>query len=326
MNTSQLLSPWIDSRKSSADNWSERQWCDHLTQLELALNLPKFCEKSAKAKIIGFGEISTILQFNEQPTWVFKRMPIFDSIVQAKEYQQRYCQYNQLLSQAGINIADGFEVVTDGNPVALYLIQQAFQSQQIGNRALHAAPLDKQKLIIGNIFQQIEKIFLFNQQSGNEFLLSCDGQVSNWAINESHVYYIDTSTPLYKKNGVEKLEYELLLKSTPRFMRGIIRRFFLKEVLERYYHKEQVYMDLIANLYKEKLVHLVPIAIKLANKNLKSDSNFDQVLNQNDVKNYYSRDKLIWRLFLALRKIDRWLHRYVWRKPYQYLLPDKIER
>jgi hypothetical protein len=43
-----------------------------------------------------------------------------------------------------------------------------------------------------------------------------NGQLSNWVrVEERHnavMYYIDTSTPLFRKDGVEQLDPELFLK------------------------------------------------------------------------------------------------------------------
>ena len=37
-------------------------------------------------------------------------------------------------------------------------------------------------------------------------------------------------------------------------------------------------------------------------------------------------DAMIWRLYLALRKMDRFLHLRMLREPYVYILPGKIKR
>jgi hypothetical protein len=37
-------------------------------------------------------------------------------------------------------------------------------------------------------------------------------------------------------------------------------------------------------------------------------------------------DAMIWRLYLALRKMDRFLHLRMLRKPYVYILPAEIKR
>ena len=44
------------------------------------------------------------------------------------------------------------------------------------------------------------------------------------------------------------------------------------------------------------------------------------------VEKYYKEDKLIWSLFLAFRKLDRWLKTVLFRKRYEFILPGKIKR
>jgi len=49
-------------------------------------------------------------------------------------------------------------------------------------------------------------------------------------------------------------------------------------------------------------------------------------ITQKEVLSYYREDALIWRLYLNLRKLDRFLHTRILRKPYVYILPGKIKR
>jgi len=301
-------------------NWNDSQWLENLTSIEQILSKGRFEKNNQDVKIIGFGEISTILQFYQQPRWVVKRMPIFDTTDQAKKYCETYLQYNQLLEQAGINIPSHKEYVVGENPVTLYLLQDAFLSEQIVNNTLINTAKEQQKEIMHLVVKEIDKVFQYNQTAESDYQLSCDGQASNWAIADGEIFYVDTSTPLFKINNIEQLEYELLLKSTPTFLRGIIRYFFIEEVMERYYQQRLVYTDLIANLEKEQLAALIPDAVEIVNSYL------NRPLSVKEIRQYYRQDKLIWQMFLVFRKFDRWLHRHLWRKPYQYLLPEKVQR
>ncbi len=307
--------------------WSDEIWQQYLEQLEIQFSSGELSinsiKKNTHVSIVGYGEISTILMSNQQPDWVLKRLPIFESRKQADNYLKNYKKYIQLLEKARINTPSHREFIVGKNPRSLYLLQAAFNPQQVGNQALKNKSVKQQLLIIEKVVSEIEKIFKFNeisQEEKGDYLLSCDGQISNWAITEDQIYFIDTSTPLFKYRQQEQLEYELLLKSTPGFMRWIIRRFFLEDVLQRYYDKRSVYIDLLANLIKEQLSSLIPEAMILINKNLETS------INIKEIENYYREDKFIWSLFLRLKKIDRWLYRYLYGKPYQYLLPDKIIR
>ena len=157
--------------------------------------------------------------------------------------------------------------------------------------------------------------------------LAIDGQLSNWVCLEkeigTEIVYIDTSTPLYRINGVEQLDPELLLQSAPSFLRWIIRLLFLKDVMNRYYDQRMVYIDLAANLFKEQQPDLILDTIDIINQRL---SNNLKPLTMKEVEKYYREDKLIWTLFLAFRRIDRWLTMKLLRKRYEYILPGKIKR
>jgi len=137
------------------------------------------------------------------------------------------------------------------------------------------------------------------------------------------LFYIDTSTPIFRKNGLEQMDPELFLKSAPFFLRWIIRLFFLDDVMMRYYDRRQVYLDLVANLYKEQRPDLIVSVIELINRHLPDG---DEPLTLKEVDKYYREDKLIWTLFLTFRRIDRWLTTRVFRRRYEFILPGKIKR
>jgi hypothetical protein len=135
--------------------------------------------------------------------------------------------------------------------------------------------------------------------------------------------YIDTSTPLYRKQGEEQLDPELFLQSAPSFLRWIIRLLFLKDVINRYYEPRQVYIDLAANLYKEQRPDLIPPTMNVINQCIPNDL---PPLTEKEVKRYYREDKLIWTLFLAFRRFDCWLKTKLFRERYEFILPGKIAR
>ncbi len=47
---------------------------------------------------------------------------------------------------------------------------------------------------------------------------------------------------------------------------------------------------------------------------------------EKEVASYYREDAMIWRVYLAFRKLDRFLHLRILGKPYVYILPEKIKR
>ncbi|MGB4295211.1 MAG: DUF6206 family protein [Smithellaceae bacterium] len=295
------------------------------------------------AKVLGYGEISTIFEIDTPATRDFacKRMPIFQSREEIEHYARIYNDYNNLLQkEIGINVPDfGFVwfAAADSKIVAFDL-QRKLPAESIGNRAIHMMDTDNTRALFFCVLRELMKVWSFNQAHPAR-ALGIDGQISNWSIagfsaenpritSDTKLLYIDTSTPMMKKNAVEQLDPELFLRSAPSFLRWLIRWLFLEGVMTRYYDARLVTIDLIANLYKEQRPELVPLLVAAANDFYRTEgSKLDLApFTGKDVSAYYREDKTIWIVFLALRRFDRWLHKHILRKPYVYILPGKIRR
>ncbi len=292
-------------------------------QFERELDPQHLDASKIKAKLIGFGEISTIFELEAAPGVVFKRMPMFSNRAQARDYLEKYTRYCSFLVKAGVNLPEDSAIVVEKTPklTVLYFAQQKFDPNSIGNKVVDFLTEDEIRKLAEQIFSTIYGVWDFNQQN-KEVDLAIDSQLSNWVFDRQTgaLFYLDTTTPLFKINGQEQLDPELLLTSAPSFGRAIIRKFFLQDVMDRYYDEKFVNIDLIANLYKEQKPALIPLFIEVANR-FSSEK-----ITQKEIADYYREDKFIWQLFLSLRKMDRWLHRHVYRKEYQFILPGKIKR
>jgi hypothetical protein len=281
------------------------------------------------ATIIGYGEISAIFQIAEHLGAAFKRLPLFSDRPAAEKYARQFHEYCHLLAQSGLQLPEHqtFIIEPPARPVAVYIAQKMLQPENFGHRLLHVSEQDAIHLLIEMIVREISKIWDFNRSNRPGVELALDGQLSNWVWLEERrapvIYYIDTSTPLFRKNGIEQLDPELFLKSAPGFLRWIIRLLFLKDVINRYYDPRQVYIDLAANLYKEQRPDLIPMTIEIINRQIGPDQT---PLAEEDVKKYYREDKLIWTIFLSFRRIDRWLTTRILRRRYEFILPGKIKR
>jgi hypothetical protein len=295
------------------------------------------------AKVLGYGEISTTFEIDNPATrdLACKRLPIFQTQEEVDQYLRIYNDYNNTLqNEIGISVPDyGFASLTTskGNIIAFDL-QHKLPGESIGNRAIHKLDADNIRKLFLCVLREMMKLWAFNKANA-ERAMGIDGQVSNWSIAEfdaanpginlkTKLVYFDTSTPLMKKGGIEQLNPELFLRSAPSFLRWLIRWLFLEGVMTRYYDPRLVTIDLIANFYKEQRPELVPSLIAAANEFYNTEGKELGILplTEKEIKAYYSEDKTIWVLFLALRRFDRWLHKYIMRKPYIYILPGNIKR
>ncbi len=298
---------------------------DLIHRFEASLDPQNLAGSPIPAKILGYGEISTIFQIGADDSLAYKRMPLFTEFAAAAKYEQQYHEYCRLLAAAGLHLPDHATMISNasGKVIALYIAQQQFPAERFAHRLLHRLDIPAFKELVQRVLQEIEKVWRFNQQRQPDIELSLDGQLSNWVEFETKLFFVDTSTPLYRKQGVEQMDPEPLLKSAPGFLRWILRLFFLDDVMNRYYQRRLVFLDLAANLFKEGRPDLIPVTIDLINQHLTAA---DAPLTTEEVTRYYRQDKLIWTLFLAFRRVDRWLRTRIFRQRYEFILPGTIRR
>lgn len=314
-------------------------------------DLARRFQQKLTLNLIGFGEISSVLEFVGGDTlaaphparnnWVYKRMPVFPSLAAAKKYAENYHEYFRIITgEIGIQIPPQkiLFLPTRENEIQLYALQHKIAIETVGHQLLHIFSADECAMFFHSILGELKKIAHYNR-SQEKVQLAIDAQISNWAwpafklneilaTGEIRLVYIDTSTPLFQINTREQLDPELFLKSAPFFLRPIIRAFFLEDVLNRYYDIHLNIIDLIANFYKESHPEYIPRMIKEANNFFLSEMAEFQVqpITLDEVKKYYREDAFIWRFFLAARKIDRFITEKILRKKYPFRLPDYVKR
>ncbi len=300
-----------------------------LHEFETGLNPQDLEHSPIPARIIGYGEISAIFQIADNSEAAFKRLPLFSDRSSAEEYTRHHDEYCHLLKEAGLNLPEHETVIVEpvGRPVAVYIAQKLIPARCFGHRLIHESDGSNIHRLLETIVAEISKVWRYNHSHGPAVRLALDGQLSNWVWSEGRprpaVYYIDTSTPLFRKDGIERLDPELFLKSAPGFLRWILRWLFLNDVINRYYDQRQVYIDLAANLCKEQRPELIPVAAAIINRQLGTDQ---KPLTLEEVNKYYREDKLIWSFYLSFRRIDRWLTTRILRRRYEYILPGNIRR
>ena len=287
---------------------------------------------SIPAQIIGFGEISAIFKIGDNDNIIYKRIPIFPDFQTAESYKQMYFEYCSLLKQAGINLPEDDAVIIQapGHPVVIYFVQQRFDDQCFCHNLINTLNEGETIEMLEQIMSALSRIWDFNKEQMKDikiapkFEIAIDCQLSNWVWVEQNgtkkLVLVDTSTPFVRKNAIEQLEVELLLQSVPVYIRWLVRMLDLDDVIGRYYDHKKVVTDLVANLYKEQRADLIPVFLKIVNKYL------DQELFQKEIDKYYKEDKMIWTLFSALRKAERFITVHVLRKRYEFILPGAIKR
>ncbi len=316
---------------------------DLLQAFERGLDPQHPTRSAIPARVLGYGEISTVFEIQAERLrgLAFKRLPIFQTTEEIERYTVAYQEYHRLLEEEiGLTIPPhGYASFTSdaGRPV-FYIIQQQLPAESIGHRALHTLPREQVVRLVRRILDELRRVWAFNRRQ-DRVQVAIDGQISNWAIADfdpehphvderTRLLYMDTSTPLFRVQGVEQLDPELFLRSAPSFLAWVLRRFFLADVVNRYYDLHRVAVDLIANFYKEQRPDLIPDLVRTANEFFATAAADLEVqpVSEPEIRSYYREDAFIWSFYLTARRIDRFLHTRLLRREYPYILPGRIQR
>jgi len=293
-------------------------------------------------KILGFGEISLVFKIHDDPlNLAYKRIPIFYNEKEVIRHIWAYDEYCRILEKEIGFILPNHGTVwfkDDNDEIKFYCIQEIVNPEAVGNKVIHNVSDDKIETLIILVMKEMKKVWDFNRNNEN-IDLGLDGQISNFVvadydaarpnINEnSKLLYLDTSTPLFRKQGVEAMEAELLLRSAPSFLRFILKALFVQEVLDRYYDWKLVTIDLIANFFKEQKLEIIPRIIKRVNRFFNEEAKEFEIepITLEEVEKYYKNDKMIWSIFQNARRFDRFIKTKLFRKKYDFYLPEKIKR
>lgn len=293
-------------------------------------------------KILGFGEISLVFEILDDPAHLaYKRIPIFDNEKQVKRHIWAYKEYCRILSEEiGLNLpqSDAIWFKNEKDEIKFYCIQQKIDPEAVGNKVIHQIPDDEIETLVILAMRELKKVWTLNKENST-LDVGLDGQISNFVVvdydpnnpkinDTSKLLYLDTSTPMFRKNDIEAMEAELFLKSAPSFLRFLIKALFVQEVVDRYYDWRLVAIDLIANFFKEQKPEIIPRLIRRINQFYREeaeDFNIEPITFE-EVHKYYKNDKMIWVIFQNARRLDRFLKAKLFKKNYDFYLPNKIER
>lgn len=315
-----------------------------LCEIERGLNTSQPNRSRFPVRVLGFGEISAVLALDTLPEakdWVFKRLPVFTTEKEATAHIELTARYVDTITQRiGIDVKDStyFSVRPRENLVVFYTAQRMLPADHIGSTVLRWAPDADCIALFEAVLHEVEKVWEFNRSNTDGLEIAIDLQLSNWAIVSDEprpridantpLTFIDITTPLMRSNGRELLNTEAFIRGCPALLRWPVRKFMAEEVVSRYYDPRTCVLDVIGNCIKEGREDLVPAMVDVANAFFarKPASLEIAPFTVADVFRYYRQDALIFIIFLALKRLDRFIKSRVLRQPYDYILPTRIDR
>lgn len=269
----------------------------------------------AGLEVLGHGEISCVLRCEaEGRAFAVKRLPPFPDAAALARYRQSFGAYLAALRARGVDVVDSeihaFEA--PGGARSVFCVQPLLRPEQLAPAAFARGGPEALALFDAIVERVLGAV---------DDRVGLDGQLSNWAVVDGGLRYLDVTTPMLRDaEGRETLDVRLFLASLPWALRAPVRRLLLTSILDTYYDRRSVVRDLLANLIKERLDADMPALIA------RLPASLSPPIERAEVERYYRGDARVWGALQRLRRVDRAWQRRVRRRPYPFLLPGRIER
>jgi hypothetical protein len=267
-------------------------------------------------EVLGYGEISSVLALRFDGGGVAcKRLPPFPSPSAFDEYRACFEAQAEAFAAHGIPVLATtlHRVEGAGSTLIAYCVQPLVEPRALVPARLAREPARRGTELVEAILGRA--LAYVSPRRG------LDGQLSNWAVVGGELVYLDVSTPLLRdEEGRERLDVDIFLASLPWVLRGVVKRFALRPILDPYYSRRGVVLDLLGNLIKEGLGERLPEWVPVAARHLGEPLDVDLV------RRHYARDARMWHLLQRLRRLDRAWQWHVRRRPYPFLLPGPVQR
>lgn len=260
--------------------------------------------------LLGEGEITLVLAGGRDGSWACKRLPPFATSHAADSYAATVERYLTEITQRGIDVVDTTVrrvAGADGRTV-LYCVQPVLPADALAVAVARGDP-DLGRTLLERI------VDLVLDSVDDRFGL--DAQLSNWAVVDGRVVYLDVTTPLLRDDaGTDLLDTDVFLASLPWIMRPMVARFVVPGILDRYHDPRVVVLDLAANLVRERLDDLVPVVVDASGERIAP------ALHDDEIRRDRRLDALTWGALQAVRRLDRTWQRRVRRRTYPFLIPS----
>jgi hypothetical protein len=226
---------------------------DELAQLEASVGAALATGTTEGLTRLGHGEITLVLGWPvDRPAVACKRLPVFPDAAGAAAWGRLIGEYVERLGERGVQAVPWQWRTTPaaGGGVSGWVLQPVLDRAALATNLLADDP-SSAPTVFGRILDRV--VGAVDERVG------LDAQLSNWAIVDDELVYFDVTTPMLNDAaGRPRMDLRLLTAPLPAALRPVVRRFVAPGIVASYHRPRDVAVDLVGNLLKERLEHLVP--------------------------------------------------------------------
>lgn len=242
-------------------------------------------------KIIGWGNISVSIEW--QGRAVVKPLPPFPSQAAFDAYSSVLGKHFQILEDGNVGVLSttlqGLE--RERGAWAGWLIQPRVPSEQLLPQYLRSIGNGEAVASLSNLAAHITAVV------SPRFGLDAD--ITNWCVDDTgRLLLLDSSTPLLRDiRGRSLLDLDIFLASIPRVLRAPVRRFVIPRLINKFFERRSLFVDILSGFYSEQLSHLLPKVIP------RWSSLVENEITEEEVLRYQRRNERLWRALSALERV-----------------------
>lgn len=256
---------------------------------------------------IGAGEMTCVLSWQG---FACKRLPPITDRTRLERHRALILEYVDRLEAAGIAVVDTAVQITDRHGYAVaYVVQPQLERSTLLPVVMAPLAPAPARALAALVFDAVER--------ANAAGIGLDANLSNWAVQDGRPLYIDVSTPMLRDAaGHHRLDSELFVSTMPVLLRGLVRRYFVKDLLDRYYVPLSVFENLLGDLPNSDLEGLTIPLLEDVNRRLSTP------LTPARIESYRREDRLTWGLIRWSLRLERRWRRWVRDGNPPHLIPS----
>jgi hypothetical protein len=242
-------------------------------------------------KIIGHGSISVSIEWRGGA--VVKPLPLFPSRAAFDAYSFVLGKHFQILEDGSVGILSttlqGLE--RESGAWAGWLIQPRVPSERLLPQYLRSVGHGEAVASLSDLAAHITAVV------SPRFGLDAD--LTNWCVDDAgKLLLLDSSPPLLRDGqGRGLIDLGIFLASIPRVLRAPVRRFVVPRLINKFFERRSLFVDILSGFYSEQLSHLLPEVIPLWS------SLVENRITEEEVLRYKRRNERLWRALSALERV-----------------------